>query len=125
MLPKVDEAACNGFLGQVFREHFRLLYHCADRLLLLVWRVAMPAQSSPYQPPQVGARTFAQSPINADVITDGFHQLTCDHPELLVSQNLYSTVVSCQGIVEGQFIIREAQQFTAGVGFAHLMGQLD
>ena len=100
MLPKVAEPAGNGFLGQVFWEQLRLLYYCADRPFLLVRRVPMAVQRSQHHPPQIGAGTLAQSPVNADVVADGLNKFPRDHLQLIVAQHLHGAAVGRQSALK-------------------------
>lgn len=54
-------------------QDFRLLQHRLRCLFLFVWRIAVLAQDALYNYAQLGANTFANCPINRDVLFHCFH----------------------------------------------------
>ena len=106
----------SGFQGPASGQHLRLVQHGERRLLLLVWRVAVPAQDPTDQHAELGADVLPQRPVDGDVAPHGVDHLAGDVPEGLVAQDLDRAVVRLERVVEGQLVIGEPERLPAGVG---------
>jgi len=102
-----------------------LLQHRLRCLLLLVWRVAVLAQTALDEHAELGPHILTQGPVDGDVAADGLDGLLGNGAQRLVAQHLDGAVVGFQRVVERQLVLRESELLAAGVRLAHVLGELD
>ena len=74
----------------------------------------MLAQDTLDQTAQVGADVLAQGPVDGDVAAHGVDQFAGDVAQGLVAEDLDRAVVGLQRVVEGDFVVRQAELLAAG-----------
>lgn len=85
----------------------------------------MLTEDVPDHDPESDVHGFTNGPIDGEVLMDHVEQLTGDDPQAFITEDLDSTVIGLEGIIESDLIIGEVQLFSTFLGLTHLLGKLD
>ncbi len=74
---------------------------------------------------ELGAHVLSLGPVDGDVAANGIDEVAGNLFEGFITEDLDGAVVHFKSIVEGEFVVGEAQVNAASAGFAHLFSKLD
>ena len=107
------------------RQQLRLHQHRLHRLFLQVRWVAVFVEDAFDHHADFCAGAFAQGPVDGDAFADLSDEFGGDDFEFVVAHGLYGGFIGGEGVVEGDFVVGQAEVCAAFGGGVHFLGQFD
>lgn len=85
----------------------------------------MAVEDAFYDDPDFRTRAFAQRPVNGHALAHLRDQLRRDDFEFVIAHGFHRALIRGQGIVEGDFIISQAEVLAALCGGIEFLGEAD